>query len=100
MQGYGFSDDELDDLPINTLCELEATAIRSTQYQKPASPAQDYYVDGDEVVNLDDESVASRSLLAPQRFREASLGNNDESAPSLDQLVARIHEVSPRNVKV
>jgi hypothetical protein len=51
---FGFSDDDLDDLPANTLQHLEASAIRATQQQVRADAESDYGLDdGDEVINLD-----------------------------------------------
>jgi len=51
---FDFSDPDFDDLPANTLLQIEANAIRATQHQ-PAAPESDYGLDdGDEVVNLDD----------------------------------------------
>ena len=51
---FDFSDPDFDDLPANTLQQIEANAIRATQHQ-PAAPESDYGLDdGDEVVNLDD----------------------------------------------
>jgi hypothetical protein len=75
---FDFSDADLDDLPANTLQQLETTALRATQQQPPPPPqshhaparhdavAQEevsaYYGfddgDEDEVVNLDDEPAA------------------------------------------
>lgn len=64
---FGFSDDDFDDLPANTLQHLEASALRATQHQqyhqphqqhhaRPPAPESDYGLDddGEEVVNLDD----------------------------------------------
>jgi hypothetical protein len=69
---FGFSDPDLDYLPIDTLHEFEATALRATQqphlddYQdnhahylyprhaSPATPESDYGLDDDQVVDLDD----------------------------------------------
>jgi hypothetical protein len=52
---FDFSDDDLDDLPTNTLQHLEASAIRATQHQATAAPDSDYGLDdGDEVINLDE----------------------------------------------
>jgi hypothetical protein len=51
---FDFSDPDLDDLPANTLHQIEANALRATQHQ-PAVPESDYGLDdGDEVINLDD----------------------------------------------
>jgi hypothetical protein len=51
---FDFSDPDFDDLPANTLLQIESNAIRATQHQ-PAAPESDYGLDdGDEVVNLDD----------------------------------------------
>lgn len=66
---FDFSDADLDDLPANTLLQLETTAIRATQQQQSrlsSAPAPDhdaaYYgfddADEDEVVNLDDRRAA------------------------------------------
>lgn len=56
----GFSDDDLDDLPANTLQHLEANAIRATQQRQQTHPPSesDYGLDddGDEVINLDQGS--------------------------------------------
>jgi hypothetical protein len=49
---FDFSDDDLDDLPTNTLLDLEASAIRATQHQPNAAPDSDYGLD--DVINLDD----------------------------------------------
>jgi hypothetical protein len=52
---FDFSDDDLDDLPANTLQHLEASAIRATQHQATAAPESDYGLDdGEEVINLDE----------------------------------------------
>lgn len=69
---FGFSDDDFDDLPANTLQHLEASAIRATQQpqqqqqqqqpQHDAAPESDYGLDdGEEVVNLDDASGPQRA---------------------------------------
>lgn len=67
---FDFSDADLDDLPANTLQQLETTAIRATQQQhNDAAADQDdsaYYGfadgddDDDDVVNLDDDTPAPR----------------------------------------
>jgi hypothetical protein len=58
---FDFSDPDLDDLPANTLHQIEANALRATQHQA-AVPESDYGLDdgdgdgdGDEVINLDDD---------------------------------------------
>lgn len=52
---FDFSDRDLDDLPANTLQQLETTAIRATQHREAPAPESDYGLDdGDEVINLDD----------------------------------------------
>jgi hypothetical protein len=69
---FGFSDPDLDNLPLDTLHEFETTALRATQhthlgdYQdnhdhylyprhaSPATPESDYGLDNDHVVDLDD----------------------------------------------
>ncbi|KAJ4287760.1 hypothetical protein N0V90_012464 [Kalmusia sp. IMI 367209] len=63
---FNFSDHDFDDLPANTLQQLETAAIRATQHHDPAVAGEDsaYYGpddDGeeDEVVNLDDPRGAS-----------------------------------------
>jgi hypothetical protein len=68
---FDFSDSDLDDLPANTLHNLEASAIRATQRQAPPAPESDYGLDdGDEVVNLDDDDAGPRhactAIAAPQ----------------------------------
>lgn len=56
---FDFSDDGLDDLPANTLQQLETTAIQATQSRaRNNAPESDYGLDdGDEVINLDDTVV-------------------------------------------
>jgi len=52
---FDFSDDDLDDLPANTLQQLETTAIRATQHFPPTALESEYGLDdGDEVINLND----------------------------------------------
>lgn len=52
---FEFSDDDLDDLPANTLQQLETTAIHATQHDEAPAAESDYGLDdGDEVINLDD----------------------------------------------
>ena len=60
---FDFSDADLDDLPANTLQQLETTAIRATQQQNDIIVDEEdsaYYGfddgDEDEVVNLDDDA--------------------------------------------
>lgn len=68
---FDFSDHDLDDLPANTLQQLETTAICATQHHRNDSAAHgsDYGLDdGDEVVNLDDEADAPGFAPAQQNY--------------------------------
>jgi hypothetical protein len=65
---FDFSDPDLDDLPANTLQQIEANAIRATQHP-PTAPESDYGLDdADEVVNLDDGPP--RTLNAAPRYTQ------------------------------
>jgi len=88
---FDFSDDDLDDLPANTLQQLETTAIRATQHHEPAAPESDYGLDdGDEVINLDDAARPPQASpwvnVAPQyqqhltRTTYASRENTNDNA--------------------
>lgn len=85
---FDFSDNDLDDLPANTLQQLETTAIRATQQIRHDADDSAYYGldvdddDGDEVINLDDATDAPRFRQVQQHhdYSPALNGNgNDES---------------------
>ncbi|ORY18641.1 hypothetical protein BCR34DRAFT_473229 [Clohesyomyces aquaticus] len=97
----GFSDHDLDDLPANTLQQLEATAVQLTQH-RPARDAESDYGggdgddgdDGDEVINLDDEPVPPQPApwnppAVPQSARPAP-PRNEASQVDVSQLLLRI----------
>ncbi|KAF1937360.1 hypothetical protein EJ02DRAFT_506040 [Clathrospora elynae] len=108
---FGFDDDDLDDLPANTLQHLEASAFRATQHQTHAAPGSDYGLeDGDEVVNLDDASGPPRASpwVSPQErdaYDDAYVPNEDtqrysdvegpprRSQADPDQLLQRIKKL-------
>jgi hypothetical protein len=84
---FDFSDDDLDDLPANTLQDLEATAIRATQQQTNAAPDSDYGLDdGDEVVNLDDAPGPQHASPwnAPQATQPQQQYYQDDYAQNYD----------------
>ena len=61
---FDFSDDGLDDLPANTLQQLEAHAIQATHHPgHHDAPASDYGLedDGDEVINLDEQTIVPQA---------------------------------------
>lgn len=92
---FDFSDDGLDELPADALDQLETTAIHATQHQhqsRSAAPESDYGADdgdGDEVINLDDQTAAPQPATwgvaaaqpgnAPPQQYDYSYGN--ESHP-------------------
>jgi hypothetical protein len=83
---HGFSDPELDDLPVNTLLEYETAAIRATQNQSAPAPESTYGSDeDDEVVNLDDAGAPSRFAIGAKDsgYHAAYAGNapNDYGEP-------------------
>jgi hypothetical protein len=115
---FDFSDSDLDDLPANTLLDLEENAIRATQQPPHPAPESDYGLDdGDEVVNLDDDNAgqAHAYRVAPPQFTQppqgydyANDGHNELYAPQMeveeqphrsqadpDQLLSRIKKVCP-----
>ena len=77
---FGFSDHDFDDLPANTLHELEETAIRATQRQ-PSALGSDYGLDddGDEVVNLNDAAPRQH-----QRHRQRQQGHHAYDAMEIE----------------
>lgn len=104
---FDFSDLGLDDLPADTLHNLEASAIRATQHQAPPAPESDYGLDdGDEVVNLDDDDDAgpphAYNLPAPQYAQAQQAYDNDyththNGEDSLDQDRMEIEEPPRRS---
>jgi hypothetical protein len=86
---FDFSDDDLDDLPANTLQHLEASAIRATQHQATAAPDSDYGLDdGDEVINLDD---------APGPHDASPWVTANGHAPQYTQPVEEYHDDHDQN---
>jgi hypothetical protein len=89
MAGYthgenNFSDDDLDDLPANTLAELENNAIRSTQAANPqarlkVAPSSDYGDDFDGE-DLDDAVVIDESRSTPAVVPALNRNNPDSAA--------------------
>lgn len=89
---FDFSDSDLDDLPANTLHNLEANAVRATQHQPPPAPESDYGLDhGDEVVNLDDDSGQAHAYAVPApQYTQDQQGydytHDGDDGPDQDQM--------------
>ncbi|RMZ71945.1 hypothetical protein GMOD_00009305 [Pyrenophora seminiperda CCB06] len=84
---FDFSDDDLDDLPANTLDYLEANAFRATQHQanRTHDSQSDYGLDdGDQVVNLDDAD-APQYTTQQQEEENGEHGMRGEEAPQRSQ---------------
>ncbi|KAF2467321.1 uncharacterized protein BDR25DRAFT_305714 [Lindgomyces ingoldianus] len=98
---FAFSDCDLDDLPANTLQQLETAAIELTQH--PPNPHRaadsDYGLeDGDEVINLDDDAAPPPPLpQLPQLPRPSSPRAHDHNGSSHDAIEA---EEQPRRSQV
>ena len=118
---FDFSDDGLDDLPANTLQQLEAHAIQATQHPS------DYGLedDGDEVINLDEQTIVPQAAteswvsvaVPPQqdhgyshddwnRYQDANGADDDameveeqprRSQADVNTLLMRIKKVCPIN---
>lgn len=106
---FDFSDADLDDLPANTLQQLETTAIRATQQQQnhhghavTQTEDSDYYGydngDEDEVVNLDDARGAphfpnnnTQGYQATQRHN----GSNTQYGGAME-----VEQAAPRQSQV
>jgi hypothetical protein len=105
---YDFSFDGLDDLPADTLHQLESAAIQATQAPVNA-PASDYGLedgDGDEVINLDDDVAPPQASpwvdLAESRYGRAMRSQEDvmdvdeqprQSQVDVGRLLERIKKV-------
>lgn len=113
---FDFADHELDELPANTLQQLETTALRATQHCASATgPESDYGLDdGDEVVNLDDAAGPPQASAwvaeAPQFTQHQQRCHEDNDAyhdameageqprrsqADVGQLLLRIKKVGP-----
>ncbi|KAF2732212.1 hypothetical protein EJ04DRAFT_514063 [Polyplosphaeria fusca] len=109
---FDFSDHDLDDLPANTLQQLEKTAILSTQ-----APATDHahesdygLEDGDEVINLDDEGAASVAPHHPSdqderthRLHDGAMdidGPPARSQADANQLLLRIKKLEQEKARL
>jgi hypothetical protein len=113
---YGFSDPDLDYLPIDTLQEFETNALRATQqpqdhhyhdyrdyrdnhdhYQNhrqasPATPESDYGLDDDQVVDLDDTASHPPHIKTePHHHLLHSQPPRSQADP--DALLLRIRQV-------
>jgi hypothetical protein len=98
---FDFSDPDLDDLPANTLHQIEANALRATQHQA-AVPESDYGLgDGDEVINLDDDGsqyphAAQQDGDLPNDGDHDQMGVAEQPRPTqadAGQLLLRIKKV-------
>ncbi|KAF2821021.1 hypothetical protein CC86DRAFT_449002 [Ophiobolus disseminans] len=98
---FDFSDSDLDDLPANTLQNLEASAIRATQHQPPPAPESDYGLDdGDEVVNLDDDAGPAHAyaVAAPQYTQpQQAFDYTHDADNELDQDQMEVEEPPRRS---
>jgi hypothetical protein len=107
---FGFSDPDLDNLPLDTLHEFETTALRATQhthlgdYQdnhdhylyprhaSPATPESDYGLDNDHVVDLDDTASHPPHIKTePAHHQLHSQPPRSQADP--DALLLRIKQV-------
>ncbi|KAF2654864.1 hypothetical protein K491DRAFT_599979 [Lophiostoma macrostomum CBS 122681] len=105
---FDFSDDGLDDLPANTLQQLETTAIQATQHPpRHGAPASDYGLDdGDEVINLDEQSILPRAEpwppVAQHAYNDAMEVEEQpqRSQADVSQLLLRIKKLEQEKARM